>query len=258
MKKHIVHLAKEQEKQRKQRLKQELERQRKYYKFLKEVGVSPEASDEEIDDKIINYVAKKWFSHGKIEFLDRQKNNPYFLAQLYNASQDTAIEFPPDPNNKILQNDVDFMLCYVHHAYPLHAMLNDQFEDAMEETLKHYYETCVNPEFVEKLTEIYSDLPIIAIMNNIVDLHIMFATNENYKKGMRDFNDCIKALPYDLVKKQVKDFGERIIKVLPRDVEGFNEFYTLATGKDFNEVKRISAAKKAVEKQTDSEEGLEM
>lgn len=223
-------------------------REKDIRRTLMKAGVPKNATPEQIKTRLINYVSGLTNDFQKLAFSDELLADPNFLLDLYRANINMVDFQSPDPKNKELQDNVDFMIEYVKlkHSKEMQKDISgerhwvqtslDWPQIYLEWATEKYDTAMTNPKFIVKLAETFPNQEIIPIVRKSICKTSYDFDKE--KKNLARYKECLSNLPIEFICDQVRKSSERTLNDIPNDIANFNQI--VGAGIDANGFKSLN------------------
>lgn len=221
-------------------IKEEKLKQKLIMKTRKKAGIPKNATYEETNALIIKYAATMNKDFDKLHLSDEQKKDPEFLLKLYNANIEFAWWQRPNEYNKDLTSNVEFMAEFIKFAVKREISLrrgcktitNEDYEKELTYLIRNYRFLFDKPEFFEKISEEYPMANIVKVIEGCVkNYHILYSFNRMIKIE-EDYENLIMSLSKETLVKNVKKFGLKVLKELPKELPYFAELVDICITKE--------------------------
>ncbi len=169
-------------------------------RFYKALGVNPDASPEEVNSAIINFVSDDNNADRLyiLRLTEEQLADNSYMMSLYRANPELTKMFVPNDEKK---KDTDFLLEYLKLKDSVDKYIFDYFEYGK---LKSEFK---NPEFVEKFISTFPEKNIVSVLDKVFPGY-------SISKGT-DKKEVINAISTEKFVQQVQTFGLEILNNLP-------------------------------------------
>lgn len=206
------------------------EKERAIKRTLRKARVPKDATPEQVKAYLIHYVSKANLNNYSLRFTDEQLADPNFLLGLYRADNNMVNFERPNPRNKELIDNIDFMIEYLKlkHSKEMLEHQNDDGHWAQTElkwAVERYESVMANPEFIVRLAEAFPNQEIIPIIKGcIVKYHGLDKDRkEKEEQDLARYKECLSKLPIELLCEQVRKFGDDTLKEIPNDIPNFTQ-----------------------------------
>lgn len=223
-------------------IKAQKQKEKNTKRTLRKARVPKDATPEQVKAYLIHYVSRLKKDFYKLIFPDELLLDPDFLLALYKANPRLTMYSTFKPNNDVLYDNIDFMMQFVKisHQYEMSNKLKDKsyqywsnFELKM--ILKNYTKTVSNPEFVKNLVKEFSDIEIIPFLKEcLIKIYSPLDKERKEKeaKDLENYKKCLSGLPIDLLCKEARQKGCKILYEIPKDIPNFNQIVSAGIEKD--------------------------
>ncbi len=206
------------------------EKERAIKRTLRKARVPKDATPEQVKAYLIHYVSTANLNNYSLRFTDEQLADPNFLLGLYRADNNMVNFERPNPRNKELIYNIDFMIEYLKlkHSKEMLQHQNDDGHWAQTElkwAVERYESVMANPEFIVRLAETFPNQEIIPIIKGcIVKYHGLDKDRkEKEEQDLARYKECLSNLPIELLCEQVRKFGDDTLKAIPNDIPNFTQ-----------------------------------
>lgn len=216
-------------------------KQKRIKKFWRKIKVSKNDTREQIDQKIINFVSKlnpNYEYYWKIAFTDEQWNDAKFLINVYRTNP-TLTNSKPINGDSELQNNLDFMFEYVKLSY---NTIVDGFTKENNSTdwesyhlksiLKKYPIAMRNQEFVNLIAYEFKNVNLTEVLIDSINTSYVSFDLEAIKREKEEFKKIISNLPTDVLIREAKKYGFKMICYLPKETPNLVEIIGAGVEKD--------------------------
>lgn len=220
----------------KYQIRQEKIKQKEIKRTLRKARVPKDATPEEVNSKLISYVAGLKIDFYTLRFTDEQLADPDFLLGLYRANINMVDFQSPNPENEDLQSNINFMIEYIKlkHAKKMREHTDEKYwaQQELEWIVQHYKKAMSNPAFVERLAQEFIDIKIVPLVKNSVKRVESYFNTEKEQEDEESFRKCILGLPTELLCRQARRYGSVYLNDIPKDIPNFNQIVSAGIEND--------------------------
>ena len=188
---------------------------------------------------------KKYFY--KLKLTDEQLADPKFLLSLYKSNINMVNFVIPNPKNKALQDNIDFMIKYVKFKHSKEMIDYPQSDDYRSQTIlaritEKYDIAMANPKFIVRLAKVFPKNQIIPLIKNALLPCRWFGKDKKELEALDQerYRECLSNLPVELLCDQVRKFSEHALKEIPNEIPNFNQVVSVGIEiNGFRSLKRL-------------------
>ncbi len=226
----------------KEKQKEIKHREKMIARTRKKAKVPNNATYEEANEFILKYASTMKSGFEKFYLTNEQKNDPNFLLALYNANLEFTFWKRPSAYNEKLTSNVEFMIEFIKLAVKREISLrrgwgkinNEDYEQELTYLVRGYKYLFNKPEFFEKLSEEYQFVNLVEVILGSVKHYTSFDifNKATMKKIEENYKSLMMSLSKEILTTQVKIFGLKVLKELPKELPYFAELVDICITKE--------------------------
>lgn len=189
---------------------------KEYSHMLKIIKAKPDATYDEINDAIINFVTLNENRTARkmsiIKLTNIQQLDKDFMLKLYRSNPDFTKIYPPVSK---LQSDYDYMIQYFKICYML-RLYNEGTGAKIDNILCQYKELITDPEFLYLFSLNFSNYIILDAVKKYFNTQYG-STDPNDDKAYKKYDKFVNSLPPQFLYNLARRFGSDAISYIPNN-----------------------------------------